>query len=111
MHIRLKTLIQEILYRIQLIDGGEPLLISGYASLAYGDCEKNSLLKNLAESENTWLKNTKNNKSFRNMLVDKQQLVNNLELSTRRVIIAQEDERISDWMDHDELNAAKRICK
>lgn len=111
LHIRLKTLIQEILYRIQLIDGGEPLLISGYASLAYGDCEKNSLLKNLAESENTWLKNTKNNKSFRNMLVDKQQLVNNLELSTRRVIIAQEDERISDWMDHDELNAAKRICK
>ncbi|CDO94888.1 unnamed protein product [Kluyveromyces dobzhanskii CBS 2104] len=111
LHIRLKTLLQEIMYRIQSIEGGESLLISGYASVAFSDCERNNLSKNLTASEQIWLKNKKNTKSFRNMLLNKQQLMNNLELSTRRTIIANADERIAEWMDHDELNYAKRICK
>lgn len=111
LHIRLKTLIQEIFYTIQQIDNGEGLLISGYASIAFSECERVSLSKNYEESKKQWLKNTKNNRNYRNMLVKEQQLLNNLELSTRRVIIAKSDKRLSEWMNHDELNVAKRICR
>ncbi|SCV02350.1 LANO_0F17084g1_1 [Lachancea nothofagi CBS 11611] len=107
---KLQTLLASIIYKIQRIETGGPTLLTRFASASFLETLQQNTTQKLAQSTDVLSSNNKNKLRLKQALTLQQTQVNNSEIVTGFVAIANSRKRLTEWMEGDAENLLKRVC-
>lgn len=110
LNFRLQALLNTIIYQIERIETGGSTLITRYAGTSFLESLHEFSEVKLAKTESELLANTKNRFRLRQTLMLQQSQVNLSELQLGLMTVAKSQKRLTEWMEGDIENTAKRVC-